>query len=215
MGAIEKGRGVVLQEERIYFNSGDLKLEGLYADAGSDCGVVISHPNPLMGGSMHNNVVESLGFAFFRKGYSTLRFNFRGVGRSTGVHDKGEGEKEDLAGAIACMSGRGATNIALSGYSFGAWVTAGYLQNNLPTGPVVLVAPPVSVYPFSPEALLGKIDLIVFGDKDPFCRSEDILPFSQKIEAKPVLIFQTDHFFAGKENDLIENVQKYVLDSVF
>lgn len=198
----------MLKEERVYFPSGELKLEGLYADAGGESGVVISHPNPLMGGSMHNNVVDSLVVAFFEKGYSTLRFNFRGVGRSEGRHDDGVGEQDDLASASAFIQSRGAKITALSGYSFGAWVTANYLENRQAIDQVVLVAPPVSVYRFSAAAVAGKIDLIVSGDKDPFCRSEDILSFSREVKAKNVFISRADHFFAGKEDELIKNVRK-------
>ena len=198
----------MLKEEKVHLQSGEFKLEGLYADAGGDRGVVISHPNPLMGGSMHNNVVESLVQAFYAKGYSTLRFNFRGVGRSEGLHDNGAGEQDDVASAIAFMQGRGMKVIALSGYSFGAWVTARYLQNKESAGPVVLIAPPVSVYPFPIEEISGKIFLIVCGEKDPFCQSVDIASFSQAVHAKSVFISRTDHFFSGKEDDLIKIVQE-------
>lgn len=198
----------MLKEEKVYFPSGELKLEGLYADAGGDRGVVISHPNPLMGGSMHNNVVESLVIAFYAKGYSTLRFNFRSVGRSEGIHDNGAGEQDDLASAIAFCRERGVKNVALAGYSFGAWVTARYLQNKESAGPIVLIAPPVSVYPFPAEGISGKIDLIVCGEKDPFCQSADIVSFSQAMHAKSVFVSRTDHFFSGKEDDLIKTVQE-------
>lgn len=198
----------MLREEKVYFQSGELKLEGLYADAGGERCVVISHPNPLMGGSMHNNVVESLVRAFYEKGYSTLRFNFRGVGRSEGVHDNGAGEQDDVASAIAFVLGRGVTSVALSGYSFGAWMTANYLRDRTATDKVVLVAPPVSVYTFLAEEISGKIDLIVCGDKDTFCQSADIASFSQAVHAKSVFISRTDHFFSGKEDDLIKKVQE-------
>ncbi len=209
-GELKKGI-IVLQEKRTYFPSGELKLEGLYADPGHDCGAVISHPNPLMGGSMQNNVVESLVRAFYEKGYATLRFNFRGVGRSEVTHDNGAGEKDDLASAVSFLKDRGVQNIALAGYSFGAWVTANYLGNHQATGRVVLVAPPVSVYKFSTGALTGKIDLIVCGDKDPFCRSEDMLSFATEVRAKFVFLPGTDHFFVGKEQDLIKNVQENLI----
>lgn len=198
----------MLKEERVYFTSGELKLEGLYADAGSDRGVVISHPNPLMGGSMRNNVVESLVLAFNEKGYSTLRFNFRGVGRSEGTHDKGAGEGNDLASAISFIQSRGVQFISLGGYSFGAWVTANYLQNRPTMDYVVLVAPPVSVYRFVTEAMSGKIDLIICGEKDPFCLSEDIVSFSREVQSKAVFISKTDHFFVGKEDELIKTLQE-------
>jgi len=207
---VKKGN-MMLQEKRIYFPSGELKLEGLYADTGHDRGVVISHPNPLMGGDMQNNVVESLVQAFYEKGYATLRFNFRGVGRSEGDHDNGMGEQDDLAGAMAFLESHGVKNIALAGYSFGAWVTANYLRNRQAVGQVVLIAPPVSVYEFSPGTLAGKIDLIVCGDKDPFCRSADILSFSTEVGSKSAFIPRTDHFFVGKEQDLIKNVQENLI----
>jgi uncharacterized protein len=198
----------MLKEEKVYFKSAELKLEGLYADAGGDRCVVISHPNPLMGGSMQNNVVESLVMAFYGKGYSTLRYNFRGVARSEGTNDNGAGEQDDVGSAITFCQDRGAKNVALSGYSFGAWVTARYLQNKESAGPVVLIAPPVSVYPFPAEEISGKIDLIVCGERDPFCRSADVMSFSQAVCAKSVFISQTDHFFSGKEDDLIKTVQE-------
>jgi uncharacterized protein len=197
----------MLKEEKVYFPSGELKLEGLYADAGSDRGVVISHPNPLMGGTMQNNVVESLVSSFNEKGYSTLRFNFRGVRRSEGTHDQGAGEGDDLASAISFIQGRGVINVSLAGYSFGAWVTANYLQNRPAMDRVVLVSPPVSVYHFPTEAIAGKIDLIICGEKDPFCLSEDIVSFSREVQSKAVVISQTDHFFIGKEEDLIKTVR--------
>jgi alpha/beta superfamily hydrolase len=198
----------MLKEERIYFPSGELKLEGLYADAGSESGVVICHPNPLMGGSMQNNVVESLVSAFNEKGYSTLRFNFRGVGRSEGTHDQGAGEGDDLASAVSFLQSRGTKIISLAGYSFGAWVTANYLQGGSPVDQVVLIAPPVSVYCFQTETIAGKVSLIVCGEKDPFCKAEDMVSFSREVQSKAVFISKTDHFFAGKEEDLIKTVRE-------
>jgi hypothetical protein len=198
----------MLKEKRVHFPSGDLQLEGLYADAGGDRGVVISHPNPLMGGSMNNNVVESLVSAFNEKEYSTLRFNFRGVGRSEGTHDQGAGEGDDLASAISFIGSRGVKKVSLAGYSFGAWVTANCLQDGSPADRVVLVSPPVSVYRFPTEAIAGKVSLIVCGEKDPFCIAEDILSFAREIRSKAVFISGMNHFFMGKEDDLVKIVRE-------
>ena len=86
-------------------------------------GAVICHPHPMYGGSMDNNVVEAIIAAMWRRGYATLRFNFRGVGASEGEYDGGEGEAEDARAAVEFLAAqpdidRGA--IALAGYSFGA-----------------------------------------------------------------------------------------------
>jgi len=88
-------------EQQVYFRSGPLKLEGLIHDVPGDKGVVMTHPHPLYGGSMHNNVVESMVAAYRKGGYSTLRFNFRGAGKSEGSYDQGVGEQEDVVPSLA------------------------------------------------------------------------------------------------------------------
>ena len=201
----------MFNEKHVFFASGELNLEGLYAEGTSGSGVVISHPNPTMGGTMRNNVVDSLVQAFQEQGYGTLRFNFRGVGRSQGMFDNGRGETEDLAGAVAWLRDKGLGRIALAGYSFGAWVTAGYLKRGTEGSPCVLVAPPVSVYPFSPEEHAGKVTLVICGDRDPFCREEDMASYACRIGAKSVLIPRTDHFFVGGEEILVQEVKKILL----
>ena len=117
-----------MKEEKIIFPAGSFHLEGYYAPAGSGRGVVVTHPHPLMGGSMENNVVETLVKAFFHQGYTTLRFNFRGVGRSEGHYAEGLGEQEDLISAAGVLQQKGVREIFLAGYSFGAWVNVQVLR---------------------------------------------------------------------------------------
>ena len=85
-----------MAEERIFLEADGLHIEGLFEDFQGEKGVVISHPHPLYGGSMHNNVVQAVAQAYREQGYSTLRFNFRGVEKSEGDFDNGNGEKEDV-----------------------------------------------------------------------------------------------------------------------
>ena len=96
-----------MTEKNIVFESGDLKLEGLLDQVAGDRGVVITHPHPQYGGTMHNNVVESLVNAYGRAGYTTLRFNFRGMGRSEGHYDEGVGEQVDVGCAVAYLKDLG------------------------------------------------------------------------------------------------------------
>jgi uncharacterized protein len=108
-------------EKKITINSESLKLEGLFNPASTDKGVVLAHPHPLYGGDMYNNVVEALCLAYNECGYSSLRFNFRGVGRSEGSYGNGDGEQKDIKAAIDFFRVEGIKEIDLAGYSFGSW----------------------------------------------------------------------------------------------
>ena len=96
-----------MAEEPVFFMSGTLQIQGLLQTKAGDKGVVITHPHPLYGGSMHNNVVESLVHAYQQAGYATLRFNFRGVGSSQGKYDHGQGEQEDVKAALYYLAEQG------------------------------------------------------------------------------------------------------------
>ena len=87
---------------------------------------VIAHPHPLFGGTMDNKVVQTVARAFVACGWTAVRFNFRGVGGTAGVHDEGRGELEDLLALVRQVApeGPGAVPIALAGFSFGAFVTS-------------------------------------------------------------------------------------------
>lgn len=111
-------------ENKITFRSGQLSLEGMFNPLSAATGAVITHPHPLYGGDMANPVVESLVRSFNRKNISTLRFNFRGVRGSEGVHDGGSGEQEDTLAAVRFLLEQGMDSVLIAGYSFGSWVVA-------------------------------------------------------------------------------------------
>ena len=105
---------------------GEERLEGMLREGAGKGAAVICHPHPLYGGSMWNNVVDALESGFFQAGFTTLKFNFRGVGGSTGRYDGGAGEMRDAAAACLFLkehTGR-SEGLVLAGYSFGAWVCA-------------------------------------------------------------------------------------------
>ena len=92
--------------------------------AGTPRGIaVIAHPHPLFGGTMDNKVVQTLARAFIASGWTTVRFNFRGVGASEGVHDEGRGELEDMLNVVGQLAPEGP--VAIAGFSFGAFVASG------------------------------------------------------------------------------------------
>ena len=103
------------------------RLEALLALPESPkAGLVLCHPHPLYGGDMHNPVVVRAGEVAQGLGLATLRFNFRGVGASTGVHDEGKGEQDDVLAALDVVAARlpAGRQVGLAGYSFGSWVSA-------------------------------------------------------------------------------------------
>jgi alpha/beta superfamily hydrolase len=190
-----------MNEQTLFFGKENIRLEGRYSPSGGTLGAVISHPHPLMGGDMGNPVVEILSGALNACGISTLRFNFRGVGRSAGRYDEGRGEQDDLLAAVSFLEGQGVREILLAGYSFGAWVTAGVL-NRRHLLPAILVSPPIDLLPFAFPALRGKVGLIVCGDRDQFCPSERISVVADAVACRLDLIPGADHFFLSREPDL-------------
>ena len=109
--------------ERVTIDS-DHNLEGMLRFQSKKAGVVICHPHPLYGGNMYNNVVSAIEDGYAALGFSTLIFNFRGVGNSQGEYDEGEGEVKDATAAYKYLAKHldDDARITLAGYSFGAWV---------------------------------------------------------------------------------------------
>ena len=94
-----------MSEVKTFIRENYIKIEGLLSDIPGNQGVVITHPHPLYGGDMHNNVVQAILNAYSANDFSTLRFNFRGVGGSTGEYSEGIGEQEDVGAALRYMKG--------------------------------------------------------------------------------------------------------------
>jgi len=199
-----------MNEERVTFLSGSLCLEGYYAPAASGRGVVVAHPHPLMGGSLDNPVVETIVTAFSRHGYASLRFNFRGVGRSEGRYDDGRGEQEDLRAAVDFLADQGVGEILPAGYSFGAWVIVQLLGREPSGGGAVLVSPPIDKMDFDFSGLDGRIGLIVTGDRDPYCDVRRLREMAGRIQAPVKCLAGTDHFYFGSEEALSDALTEFL-----
>jgi hypothetical protein len=203
----------LMKEENIYIKNGSEVIEGLLSKSSANKGVVICHPHPLMGGSMYNNVVEAIQKAFAYEKYTTLRFNFRGVGHSTGVYDEGRGEQEDLYAAGGYMCDSGIANIIFAGYSFGSWVGSKVIKNdNSPFTTSLFISPPNNYFNFDFTELNNKIALIICVDNDPFCELNSIKEYALKINAKLKIISETDHFYVGREDELVNILHNYLIN---
>ena len=197
-----------MEEKKVVLGQGNIRLEGLYADSGGSVGAVISHPHSLMGGNMANPIVTTVAETLFAAGISTLRFNFRGVGKSTGTFDGGPGEQDDVLAAVSFMAEQGIRDILTAGYSFGAWVNAGILgrRNMLPA---LFVSPPLSLFDFNFQSLRGKVGLIVCGDQDQYCPTERLKSAAAELDCRLDIIPNADHFFQSREKDLAASIQDF------
>ncbi|MDM8523300.1 alpha/beta hydrolase [Desulfococcaceae bacterium HSG8] len=184
-------------EEKIRFLSEEYELEGLFDKNEGNKGAVITHPHSLYGGDMHNHIVESVALAYRKNGYATLRFNFRGVGRSQGHYDKGIGEQEDVISAISYLFEKGIRHADLAGYSFGAWVNAHTDCKNASN--MIMVSPPAGFMDFKPALSMPCLKFVVTGGSDEIAPPDLIrkmLPVWNS-EARFEVIKDADHFYSG------------------
>jgi alpha/beta superfamily hydrolase len=201
-----------MTEAPIYFRTGKLKIQGLLAQTSGNKGAVVTHPHPLYGGDMYNNVVEAVVQAYQANGYTTLRFNFRGAGQSEGGYDEGRGEQEDIRAALAYLRGLGKTDIDLAGYSFGAWVNALGLERFHDVQRLVMVSPPVNFMDFSFLGRTPKIRLVISGSHDdigPPKMIEDLLS-SWHPQAEFHVIQGADHFYWGHTADVGKIIEAFL-----
>jgi len=196
-------------EERVEIACGQLRLEGALERAAGTQGVVITHPHPLYGGDMHNLVVTAIRRAFRRRGFSTLRFNFRGVGASDGRHGTGIEERHDVAAAIAHLRALGVTEVDLAGYSFGTWVNAG-IDSGFRR--MVMVSPPAAFMPFEDGLRLPHLSLVVAGDRDDFAPVLTLQAACRQWNPQAALevIPGADHFYSGFLGTLEETIAAHI-----
>ena len=191
-------------EDEIRFLSDGCDLEGRLEKNSLQKGVVITHPHPLYGGNMHNNVVEAIGRAYRRIGYTSLRFNFRGVGYSQGSHGDGIGEQEDVRAAVSYLAELHIEQIDLAGYSFGAWVNALSTITAPSLANMIMVSPPLAFIDFSAVSYLDRLRLIVTGSRDDIA-PPDLIEKSYagwNSEAQFEVISGADHFYVGYTDKL-------------
>ena len=201
-----------MDEELIFFMAGANKIEGLLQTKPGDKGVVITHPHPLYGGSMHNNVVESLVQAYQQAGYTTLRFNFRGVGGSQGEYDNGQGEQEDVNAALHYLAEQGKNVVDLAGYSFGAWVNTLTRPSVNAVQRMIMVSPPVAFLDFGPPQSIPQLRLVIAGNGDEIAPPElieTILP-NWNSSARLEIIEGADHFYGTYTAELESILTNYL-----
>lgn len=168
---------------------------------------------------MDNNVVWTLFNAFVGGGYVVVAFNFRGVGRSGGRHEHGEGEVLDVLGVLDWLEALPETqgfSLGIVGYSFGAWVGLRAAVRDRRARCAGAVAPPLAMYSFAFLKELSVPLFVVSGDEDPFCPSEggEMLSQGHRSEVSWKILEGVDHFFLGREREgaqhLVDGFVRYL-----
>jgi uncharacterized protein len=179
---------------------------------------LILHPHPTFGGAMSNQIVYHLYYTFVDRGFSVLRFNFRGVGRSQGVFDNGPGELSDAASALDWLQiyNQDARQCWVAGMTFGAWIGMQLLMRRPEISGFVAVAPPANIYDFSFLAPCPSSGLMVSGEKDRVVPAGSVADLATKLKTQRgikidhAIVPGANHFFEDKAEALTAAVGGYL-----
>lgn len=160
--------------------------------------LLVAHPHPQHGGSLHNKVVQTLARAGQDAGLLVVCFNFRGVGRSEGYFDHGQGEQYDVRAVLAFALQRwGMRPYVLSGFSFGSWMVASVARDFLPER-LIFIAPPISLYPME-RLLLPEVPVsVIQGGEDEVVSAELAFSWARSLGADVLWRGRAGHYFHGQ-----------------
>jgi alpha/beta superfamily hydrolase len=204
----------------VIFNGPEGRLEGRYHHGkGPNAPIaLLLHPHPKFGGTMNNRVVYHMFQAFTRRGFSALRFNSRGVGRSQGVYDDGLGELSDAASALDWMQSTNADapQCWIAGFSFGAWIGMQLLMRRPEISGFISVAPPANHYDFSFLAPCPASGLFVHGEADEVVPEAESAALAERLSAQRAITIDyrtvpgANHFFNEHIEKLMVHVEDYL-----
>ena len=204
----------------IIFNGPEGRLEGRYQPGKSPTAPValILHPDMNQGGNMNNKAVYYLFHAFAHRGFATLRFNFRGVGRSVGDYDEGVGELSDAASALDWLQSinPNSSGTWVAGSSFGAWIAMQLLMRRPEIKGFISVAPPANMYDFSFLAPCPSSGIIVQAEQDDLVTSISVQKLVEKLKTQKAITIDHEvvpgatHYFDNKLEELMKVVNTYL-----
>jgi len=204
----------------VIFPGPDGRLEGRYhPQKEKDAPIaLILHPHPQFGGTMNQKIVYAMHYAFHNLGFSVLRFNFRGVGRSQGEFDQGIGELSDAASALDYLQALNpnAKQAWIGGFSFGAWIGMQLLMRRPEIAGFISIAPPANMYDFSFLAPCPSSGLIINGEADRVAPPPEVQKLVDKLKSQKGIIIthevvpEAGHFFESQLEGMIGQVSGYV-----
>ncbi|MDR2766435.1 MAG: alpha/beta hydrolase [Holosporaceae bacterium] len=179
---------------------------------------IVLHPNPLQGGTMNNRVTVAIYNAFVKNGFSVIRFNFRGVGKSEGSHDKGDGELTDTAAVMDWIQSinPGARQLWVGGFSFGSLIGMQLLMRRPEISSFVAICPPANLYDFTFLAPCPVSGMIINGRNDLVCpvssvnKLVDRLNGQKGISIDYRILADCDHSFHDHMNVIQDYISEYI-----
>ena len=206
----------------VIFNGPSGRLEGRYQPSknkNAPIAVILHpHPHPKFGGTMNNQIVYDLFYMFVNRGFTVLRFNFRGVGRSQGEFDHGIGELSDAAAALDWIQTLhpDSSGCWVAGFSFGSWIGMQLLMRRPEIEGFMSIAPQPNIYDFSFLAPCPSSGLIIHGREDRVSPPEEVQLLVDKLRAQQGItitqevIEEANHFFTEHTEDLLDTCQTYL-----
>ena len=204
----------------VIFNGPEGRLEGRFEQNQNKSAPIalILHPHPKQGGTMNNKVVYHSYQSFVKLGFSTLRFNFRGVGKSEGKYDDGVGELADAASALDWLQydAIASRKVWVAGFSFGAWIALQLLMRRPEIEGFIAISPPANKYDFTFLAPCPTSGLIIQGDQDDIVDEESVFTLRTKLDSQKLItvdykkISGAGHFFSSEFSEIQESIEKYV-----
>jgi hypothetical protein len=196
------------------------RLEGRYQPGRVENApmAILLHPHPQFGGTMNNQIVYDLFYMFQKRKFSVLRFNFRGVGRSQGLFDHGQGELSDAAAALDWMQtiNPEARTCWIAGFSFGAWIGMQLLMRRPEIEGFISIAPPANLYDFNFLAPCPSSGLIIHGDQDAVVPMDAVQGLVDRLKSQKGITINhqtmagANHFFENRVDELVGACADYL-----
>jgi len=213
-----------IENKEIFIPGPSGRIQGKYFKSkqkGAPVALVL-HPHPQYGGTMNNRIVYETYNCFYKNNFSVVRINFRGVDKSDGIFDNGQGELSDAAAALDWIEREnpGYSQCWVSGFSFGALICMQLIMRRPEVNKFVTISPQPNLYDFtflSPCPISG---IIINGKNDELVQEESIINLKKRlstqknIEVKFEVINNANHFYKNKEKELSETIDRYIKDKI-
>ena len=217
-------QNMVIKNKEIFIPGSSGRIQAKYFKSkkqGAPIALVLQ-PHPQYGGTMNNRIVYEAYNCFYKNNFSVIRINFRGVEKSDGVFDNGQGELSDAAAALDWIEKEnpGYSQCWVSGFSFGALICMQLIMRRPEVNKFITISPQPNLYDFSFLSPCPISGIVLYGKNDELVQTEHILNLKKRlsiqknIEVKFESINNANHFFKNKEKELSIIIDRYIKDKV-